>query len=105
MRTRTRRPTHPGSVIRLDYMEPLGLSVTALAERLGVSRKHMSGIVNERAGVTPDMALRLSRAFGTTPGLWLNMQQILDLFEAQHTPGGWEKVEALPGLNELETLV
>ena len=100
MRTRTRKPTHPGALIRLDYMEPLSLSVTALAERLGVSRKHLSGIVNERAGVTPDMALRLSRAFGTTPGLWLNLQQAVELWEAQRTPGGWEKVEVLPGLAE-----
>jgi antitoxin HigA-1 len=79
MRPRTRKPTHPGAIVRLDYIEPLGLSVTALAERLGVSRKHLSAIVNERSGLTPDMALRLSRAFGTTPGLWLNMQQALDL--------------------------
>ena len=100
MRTRTRKPTHPGALIRLDYMEPLSLSVTALAERLGVSRKHLSGIVNERAGVTPDMALRLSRAFGTSPGLWLNLQQAVELWEAQRTSGGWEKVEALPGISE-----
>ncbi len=100
MRTRTRKPTHPGALIRLDYMEPLSLSVTALAERLGVSRKHLSGIVNERAGVSPDMALRLSRAFGTSPGLWLNLQQAVELWEAQRTPGGWEKVEALPGISE-----
>jgi len=100
MRIRTRKPTHPGALIRLDYLEPLDVSVTALAGRLGVSRKHLSGILNERAGVTPDMALRLSRAFGTTPGLWLNLQQAVDLWEAEHTPGGWEKVEALPGLTE-----
>ena len=99
MRTRTRKPTHPGAVVRMDYIEPLHLSITALAERLGVSRKHLSGIVNERAGVTPDMALRLSRAFSTTPGLWLNMQQALDLWEAQHTSGDWEKVEALQELH------
>jgi antitoxin HigA-1 len=97
MRERTRKPTHPGVIIRLDYMEPLKLSVTALAERLGVSRKHLSSVINERVGVTPDMALRLSRAFGTTPGLWLNMQQAVTLWEAQHTPGGWEKVEAVEG--------
>lgn len=102
MRLRTRKPSHPGVIIRLDYMEPLSLSVTALAERLGVSRKHLSGIVNERAGVTPDMALRLSRAFGTTPGLWLNMQQAVDLYEAQRTPGGWDKVEPLPGIAQAE---
>ena len=79
MRTRTRKPTHPGSLIRHDYLEPLGLSVTALAGRLGVSRKQLSKIVNGGAGVTPDMALRLSRALGTTPGLWLNLQQAYDL--------------------------
>lgn len=95
---RTRKPTHPGAMLRLDYLEPLDMSVTALAERLGVSRKHLSGIVNERAGVTPDMALRLSRALGTTPGLWLNLQQAFDLWEATRTPGDWEKVQALPSL-------
>lgn len=98
MRTRTRKPTHPGAMLRLDYLEPLDMSVTALAERLGVSRKHLSGIVNERAGVTPDMALRLSRALGTTPGLWLNLQQAFDLWEATRTPGDWQKVQALPSL-------
>lgn len=101
MRERNRKPTHPGAIVRLDYMEPLSLSVTALAERLGVSRKHLSAIVNERAGVTPDMALRLSRAFGTSPGLWLNMQQAVELWEAQHTSGDWEKVEAVGGLEKV----
>lgn len=103
MRTRNRKPTHPDAIVRLDYMEPLGLTVTALAERLGVTRKHLSGLVNERLGVTPDMALRLSRAFGTTPGLWLNMQQTLDLYAAKSTPGGWEKVQELPGLAKLQS--
>lgn len=98
MRTRTRKPTHPGAMLRLDYLEPLDMSVTALAERLGVSRKHLSGIVNERAGISPDMALRLSRALGTTPGLWLNLQQAFDLWEATRTPGDWQKVQALPSL-------
>lgn len=100
MRTRTRKPTHPGGILRRMHMEPLGLSITALAERLGVSRKHLSNIVNERAGVTPDMALRLSRAFNTTPDLWLNLQQAHDLWEAEHTPSGWEKVPALPRVSE-----
>jgi addiction module HigA family antidote len=82
------------------YMEPLGLSITTLAERLGVSRKHLSGIVNERVGVTPDMALRLSRAFDTTPDLWLNLQRACDLWEAERARTGWEKVSALPRANE-----
>ena len=60
MRTQmTRQPTHPGDIIKFYYLEPLALKVTALAEQLGVSRKTFSTIINRRAGVTPDMALRL----------------------------------------------
>ena len=76
-------------------MKPLGLTVTALAERLGISRKTLSTIINERAGVTPDMALRLARAFATTPGLWLNMQQHHDLWMAENAGGEWQKVEPI----------
>ena len=74
-RKMTRKPTHPGEMIKESYMKPLGLTITVLAEKLGISRKTLSTRNNERAGVTPDMALRLARAFSTTPGLWLNMQQ------------------------------
>jgi addiction module HigA family antidote len=91
----TRKRLHPGELIKADYMEPLKLSVTALAERLGVSRKTLSSIVNERAGVTPDMALRLSRAFSTTPDLWLNMQRGYDLWMAENGNTGWQNVEPL----------
>ena len=80
MRTKmTRQPTHPGDIIRFDYLDPLALKVTDLAERLGVSRKTISTIINRRAGVTPDMALRLSQAFKTSPELWLNLQRTYDL--------------------------
>ncbi|WP_235669662.1 HigA family addiction module antitoxin [Solidesulfovibrio carbinolicus] len=74
----------------------MGLTVTQLAAVLGVSRKTLSNIVNERAGVTPDMSLRLSRAFGTTPALWLNLQQAHDLWVAEHEPTGWEQVMPVP---------
>ena len=94
-RKMTRKPTHPGEIIKAHYMEPLGLSVTALAVRLGVSRKTLSSIVNERSSVTPDMALRLSRAFSTSPELWLNLQQAHDLWEAETSKGGWQSVEPL----------
>lgn len=89
----TRKPTHPGEIVKHDYMEPLTLSVTALSARLGVSRKTLSAIVNERAGVTPDMALRLSRAFNTSPELWLNLQRGFDLWAAEQSDTGWRKVE------------
>lgn len=95
-RKMTRKPTHPGEIIKELYMVPLDLTVTALAERLGVSRKTLSKIVNERASVTSDMALRLSRAFNTTPNLWLNLQQGYDLWTAEHESSGWESVVPLP---------
>lgn len=98
-RKMTRKPTHPGEIIKEEYMKPLRLTVTALAERLGVSRKTLSTIVNERAAVTPDMALRLSRAFSTSPELWLNMQKGHDLWMAEHENTGWAEVAPIPGVN------
>lgn len=98
MKHKTRKPTHPGAIIRHDYLEPLDLTVTALAAHLGVSRKRLSQVANEKAGVTPTMALRLSRAFNTTPELWLNLQRKRDLWEAEQQSPDWEKVAVLPGL-------
>lgn len=93
--TATRRPTSPGVILKEDYLEPLALTVTALAEALRVSRKTVSAIVNERAPVTVDMALRLAQAFQTSPDLWLNLQRNLDLWKAVHEqePRGWEEVK------------
>jgi len=65
-----------------------------VALRLGVSRKTLSKLINERGAVTPEMALRLARAFDTTPQLWLNLQQAYDLWRAEHTPG-WRSVRAI----------
>ncbi|MEW5772602.1 MAG: HigA family addiction module antitoxin [Thermodesulfobacteriota bacterium] len=100
MKRKTRKPTHPGAIIRHDYLEPLDLTVTALAAHLGVSRKHLSQVVNEKVGVTTALALRLSRAFNTTPDLWLNLQRKRDLWEAEQQSPDWEKVAVLPGLVE-----
>lgn len=94
----TRKPTHPGEIVKHDYMEPLALSVTALAARLGVSRKTLSSIINERAGVSPDVALRLSRAFNTSPELWLNLQRGYDLWAAEQADTGWRKVEPVQSM-------
>lgn len=92
-RKMTRKPTHPGEIIRVEYLEPLGLTVTALAASLGVSRKTLSSIINERSGVTADMALRLSRAFSTSAELWFNMQRGYDLWMAENSNTDWQKVE------------
>lgn len=99
---RTRRPTGPGEIIMAHYLEPLKMSITELAARLGVSRKTVSAIVNGRAAVSVDMAMRLSRAFSTTPELWLNMQRALDLWQARQEQGGWRDVAPIPlaGMDE-----
>jgi len=92
---RTRPPTHPGAIIKYDYLEPLSLSVAKLAEHLGVSRVTVSKIVNERAPVTPEMALRLARVFDTTPELWLSLQQEHDLWHIQYHSKGWQEAQPL----------
>ena len=86
---RTRKPSLPGEILREMYLEPLNLTITAFAERIGVSRKTVSAIV------TVDMALRLSRAFNTTPELWLNLQRSVDLWEANQHKGSWFNVQPL----------
>jgi addiction module HigA family antidote len=67
-------PPHPGELVRHDCLEPLNLTVTAAAKVLGVSRKTLDNLVNGRAGVSPEMAVRLATAFGGTPQVWINMQ-------------------------------
>ena len=95
MRKRKRTPTHPGGILKRHYIEPLSLTISELAETLGVSRKTISKIVNEHGSITPDMALRLSKAFKTTPELWLNLQQNYDLWQASHESNDWKMVEAI----------
>jgi len=80
-------PPHPGEVLRELCLEPLDLTITDAATGLGVSRKTLSSILNGRAGISPEMALRLSIAFDTTPESWLNQQAQYDLWVArQETP-------------------
>jgi addiction module HigA family antidote len=76
-------PPHPGEVLRELCLDPLGLSVTETATALGVSRKTLSAIVNGRAGISPEMAVRLSLAFGTSSESWLNQQLQYDLWQAE----------------------
>ncbi len=95
MRDRKRQPTHPGKILKYHYLEPLDLSITEVAEVLRVSRKTLSAIVNGRASVTPDLALRLSRAFKTSAELWLNLQQAYDLWHLIHKSSAWKKIPSL----------
>lgn len=77
------KPPHPGEILRELCLEPLGLTVTDAAEALGVSRKTLSAILNERAGISPEMAIRLSIAFGTTAESWMRQQVQYDLWVAE----------------------
>jgi len=78
-----KNPPHPGEIVREDCLAPLGLTVTAGAKALGISRKVLSDIVNARAGISAVMALRLAKAFGSTPETWLAMQAHYDLAQAR----------------------
>ncbi len=95
MREMRRQPTHPGKIIKEDYLKPLSLTISELASALGISRKTLSKIINERGSITPDMALRLSRAFDTTPDFWLNLQKNYDLWQAEHTSNEWQRVKPI----------
>jgi addiction module HigA family antidote len=81
-RIRKVRPTHPGALLREDFLPEYGLSVSGFAKSLRVSRQTVNELLRERRAVTPEMALRLSRLFGNTPEFWLNAQRAVDLWEA-----------------------
>jgi antitoxin HigA-1 len=85
LNNRKRRPTHPGEILREDVFPPAGLTQDKLARVLGVSRRTIGEILHERRPVTTDMAHRLSRAFGTSPEMWLGLQQDVDLWDTHQT--------------------
>ncbi|MBU1161935.1 MAG: HigA family addiction module antidote protein [Proteobacteria bacterium] len=82
---RMHNPLHPGEIIREFCVEPLDLTVTEAAEALGVTRKTLSTLLNGRAGISPEMALRLSKVFGRTPEGWLRLQLRIDLWKAEQS--------------------
>jgi len=87
-----RKPNHPGSILKYHYLDQLDLTITEVADVLNVSRKTLSKIINGRASITPDIALRLSKAFDTTAELWLNMQQKYNLWDAANKSREWKRV-------------
>ena len=82
-----RNPPHPGGIVKRQCLEPLGLTVTRAAEGLGVTRQALSELVNEHTGISVEMAIRLSKAFGSTPETWLGMQMAYDLWQARGRAG------------------
>jgi addiction module HigA family antidote len=96
-RERKVRPTHPGEMLREDFLPDYGLTVSSFAKALGVSRQSVNELLRERRAVSPEMALRLSRLFGNTPEFWLNAQRAVDLWEA--TRNIRSKIERIAPLN------
>ena len=78
-----KNPPHPGETVRFDCLEPLGLTVTEGAKALGVTRQALNNLVNGKSGISPEMAIRLSKAFGSSPETWLKMQLDYDLAQAR----------------------
>ena len=87
---KNRPPVHPGEILREEFLEPLGLTQRDLADRIDVSYQRVNELVNGKRGVTADTALRLARAFGTSPDVWINLQVRVDLWEAEHSRGSRE---------------
>jgi len=95
-RVMARRPTHPGEMLREDFLPDYGLSVAALAEAAGVSRQSMNELLRGRRALSPEMALRLARLFANTPEFWMNAQRAVDLWDAAQTLKG--KIERIKPL-------
>ena len=95
-----RAPTHPGAMLREEFLVPLGLTQREFARRLGVSYPRLSEIVHARRAVTPDTALRLERLLGLEAQFWLNLQLAWDLYEARRAPrsAGLRSIKRLPAL-------
>ena len=85
---RTRRPSLPGEILAQLYLAPHGISIAAFAEACGVTRKHMSGIVNGHVAITAEMAVRIAATLGTTAQYWLNLQNTVDLYDAENHLAG-----------------
>jgi antitoxin HigA-1 len=80
-------PPHPGRIVRQECIEPLGLTVTAAAKGLDVTRKALSELLNGKSGISPEMALRLAKAFGSSPETWLGLQMDYDLAQVRRKAG------------------
>lgn len=83
MRNLKRQPTHPGAILKEEFVEPLGLTQTDLADKLKTTFRTVNEILNEKRNISPDMALRLARFFRTSEELWLNLQDQYDLYKAK----------------------
>jgi antitoxin HigA-1 len=97
----TRKPATVGEILVEEFMEPTGLTQGALAEAMGVARKHVNELCNDRRAVTARTALILARVFGNSPEFWLNVQRRTDLWEAMHSPGERKRIERARPLRDV----
>jgi len=81
---KNRRPTHPGSILLEEFLKPMNLTITSFALHVGMTRVAISEIIHEKRGITPLTAMRFAKAFGTTEEFWINLQLMLDLYDAHH---------------------
>ncbi|MCP5007262.1 MAG: HigA family addiction module antidote protein [Planctomycetes bacterium] len=91
-----KNPPHPGKIVRHECLEPLDLSITSAARILGVTRLTLSNLVNGKNGVSPEMSIRLSKAFGSTPEVWLGLQMDYDLAQIKKNAAQIKVKKAIP---------
>lgn len=95
-----RKPVSVGEILTKEFMEPMGLTQAALAEAMGVQRKHVNELCNDRRNVTAATALILSRVFGNSPDFWLNVQRRNDLWNAMHSPKERQRIDRAKPLKQ-----
>ncbi len=98
MRDPKRKPTHPGEILREDVLPALGMTQTALAARLGVSRLSVSELLHGKRALSADMAMRIARLTNTTPESWLRMQEALDLWELERNSKRYQHIEPVAAI-------
>ena len=91
-----RRPPTPGEMLLEEFLKPLGVTQSAFAVRIGVTFARVNEIVHGKRGITPETAMRFARVLGTSPEFWLNLQYIIDLYDAQHSPKAKEIAKLRP---------
>lgn len=100
-----RKPTHPGEMLREDFLPDYGLTVTSLSDAIGVSRQSVNELLRERRSVSPEMALRLARLFGNSPEFWLNAQRAVDLWDAaQAIQRDVARIKPLAGVSRVSSV-
>jgi addiction module HigA family antidote len=99
LRNPNRPPTHPGAILREDVLPGLAMTQGKLSELLGVSRLTVSQLMHEHRALSPDMAMRLEKLFGTSAESWLRMQEAVDLWQARQKPERFAKIRRLPASN------